>query len=100
MIRRLAELVRLESPSRDKPALDALGALLADRLRDVGGSVEIIPNAHGGDHLVGRFPGTSRPAAGPCAGPLRHGLAAWERSNGCRSVSTAAAAHTGPASST
>ena len=29
----LAELVRLESPSRDKAALDALGTLLADRLR-------------------------------------------------------------------
>ena len=58
MIDRLAELVRLESPSRDKPALDTLAALLAGWLRDAGASVEIIPNAHGGDHLVGRFPGT------------------------------------------
>jgi glutamate carboxypeptidase len=64
MISRLAELVRLESPSRDKPALDTLAALLADWLRIVGASVEIIPNVHGGDHLVGRFPGPAeeRPA--------------------------------------
>jgi len=55
MMSRLAELVRLESPSRDKSALDALGALLADELRGLGASVEIIPNAQGGDHLVGRF---------------------------------------------
>jgi glutamate carboxypeptidase len=57
MIERLAELVGIESPSRDKPALDALAALLAGRLHDVGASVETIPNSLGGDHLLGRFPG-------------------------------------------
>jgi glutamate carboxypeptidase len=64
MMSRLSELVRLESPSRDKPALDTLGTLLADRLRELGASVEIIPNAQGGDHVLGRFAGTiaSRPA--------------------------------------
>ena len=64
MIGRLAELVRLESPSRDKPALDALATLLAGRLRDAGAAVEIVPNLHGGDHLIGRFPGPAeqRPA--------------------------------------
>ncbi len=59
MIGRLSELVHLESPSRDKPALDRLATLLAGRLHDTGGSVEIIPNTVGGDHLVGRFPGTA-----------------------------------------
>jgi glutamate carboxypeptidase len=60
----LAELVRLESPSRDKAALDALGALLADRIRLMGAAVEIIPNPDGGDHVLGRFPRSSdlRPA--------------------------------------
>ncbi|MFI5457793.1 MAG: M20 family metallopeptidase [Isosphaerales bacterium] len=53
----LSELVRLESPSRDKPALDTLGTLLADRLRHLGASVEIIPNSQGGDHVLGRFAG-------------------------------------------
>jgi glutamate carboxypeptidase len=61
---RLSELVCLESPSRDKPALDTLGAVLANRLGELGASVEIIPNAQGGDHVLGRFFVTSglRPA--------------------------------------
>jgi glutamate carboxypeptidase len=64
MISRLAEIVRHESPSRDKPALDALANLLAGWLRDAGAAVEIIPNAQGGNHLIGRFSGPAgqRPA--------------------------------------
>jgi glutamate carboxypeptidase len=60
----LGELVRRETPSRDKAALDVLGTLLAERLFDLGASVEIIPNAVGGDHVLGRFPRNSdlRPA--------------------------------------
>jgi glutamate carboxypeptidase len=60
----LAKLVRLESPSRDKPALDTLAAYLADRLTQLMGSVEIISNPIGGDHVLGRFPNDShlRPA--------------------------------------
>jgi glutamate carboxypeptidase len=59
MISRLSELVHLESPSRDKVALDRLGTLLAGRLHDAGGAIEIIPNTIGGDHVLGRFPGTA-----------------------------------------
>jgi glutamate carboxypeptidase len=55
MMSSLAELVRLESPSRDKAALDSLGTHLANRLRRLGASVEIVPNAQGGDHILGRF---------------------------------------------
>ncbi len=57
-------LVRMESPSRDKPALDALGTYLGDILRGMRGTVEVVPNGHGGDHLLARFPGQSdrRPA--------------------------------------
>ena len=64
MMTRLSELVRHESPSRDKPALDALATLLAGRLRHLGAAVEIIPNVQGGDHVLGRFGGTTelRPA--------------------------------------
>ena len=64
MMSRLSELVCLESPSNDKPALDALGTVLAHRLREVGASVEIIPNSQGGDHVLGRFNVTTelRPA--------------------------------------
>ncbi len=68
MISRLAELVRFESPSRDKPALDALGTLLAQLLRDAGAAVEIIANTLGGDHLIGRIAGPpgQRPALVLC----------------------------------
>jgi len=60
----LEDLVRLESPSRDKQALDALGTLLARHLHQLGGSFEVIPNAQGGDHILARFPGkgAKRPA--------------------------------------
>jgi glutamate carboxypeptidase len=60
----LGELVRRESPSRDKAALDVLGTLLAERLMDLGASVENVPNAVGGEHVLGRFPRNSdlRPA--------------------------------------
>jgi glutamate carboxypeptidase len=61
----LAQLVRLESPSRDKPSLDQLATLFAERLRHLGASVEIIANANGGDHVLGRF---------ACAGNLRPAL--------------------------
>ncbi len=57
MLDSLSRLVRLESPSRDKPALDTLRSLLANRLCDLDGSVEVIANDQGGDHLLARFPG-------------------------------------------
>jgi glutamate carboxypeptidase len=57
MLDSLSRLVRLESPSRDKPALDTLRTLLANRLRHLAGSVEVIANDQGGDHLLARFPG-------------------------------------------
>jgi glutamate carboxypeptidase len=64
MVLLLEGLVRTESPSRDKAALDRLGADLAAGLSMTGGSVEVIPNAHGGDHVLARFAGSdvSRPA--------------------------------------
>jgi glutamate carboxypeptidase len=60
----LRELVSFESPSRDKQALDRLGARIFELLRSAGGSVEAAPNDRGGDHLLARFPGSAgrRPA--------------------------------------
>ena len=55
MTEALRALVEHESPSRDKPALDALARVLADRLRAIGGEVEIVANPGGGDHLLARF---------------------------------------------
>jgi glutamate carboxypeptidase len=67
----LAELrtyVLHETPSGDKPALDRLGRLLADRLKSLGGLIEVHDRHDAGDHLVGRFPGTQplRPALVMC----------------------------------
>jgi glutamate carboxypeptidase len=64
MVELLEELVRLESPSHDKHALDRLAKLLANRLLFLGASVEVVPNASGGDHVLGRFQhaGKLRPA--------------------------------------
>jgi glutamate carboxypeptidase len=56
----LAELTALaehESPSRDKPRLDALAATIARRWSALGGAVEIVANPNGGDHVVARFTG-------------------------------------------
>jgi glutamate carboxypeptidase len=57
-------LVRLESPSGDKQALDALATYLGHALRGMGASIEVVPNEHGGDHVLARFagPGSKRPA--------------------------------------
>jgi glutamate carboxypeptidase len=64
MAKDLELLVGYESPSRDKPALDALRAVLAVYLGIPGLSLEVIANAEGGDHILGRFPGPAqcRPA--------------------------------------
>jgi glutamate carboxypeptidase len=48
----LRHLVELESPSSDKAALDRLGAFIAAQLRDVGASVEVMPQVSAGDHFV------------------------------------------------
>jgi len=60
----LEELVSLESPSRDKAALDRLGSHIAEILRNLGGSVEVVANDRGGDHVLARFhgPAARRPA--------------------------------------
>lgn len=67
----LAELqtyVELETPSGDKPALDRLNRLLAERMISLGGVVEIHPRTDAGDHLLARFPGNEplRPALVLC----------------------------------
>ena len=60
----LKGLVDHESPSGDKAALDGLAATLAGRFRAIGGSVEVIDNPLGGNHVRARFEGsaTLRPA--------------------------------------
>ena len=50
-------LVRLESPSHDKQAVDACGAELARRLRQAGGQVTLLPQRQHGDHVRAEFAG-------------------------------------------
>ena len=54
-------LVRLESPSTDKAAVDRCGRALTDRLRALGGAVDLIPTGGRGDHVRARFGGDGRP---------------------------------------
>src|SRR4051812_5049396 len=60
-IRRIETLVRHESPSTDKPAVDRCGTALAAMLRAAGASVDVLPQTERGDHLVARVPGAGRP---------------------------------------
>jgi glutamate carboxypeptidase len=54
-------LVRLESPSTDKPAVDRLGEEIAARLRAQGAEVELLRRSDRGDHIAARMPGSGRP---------------------------------------
>jgi len=48
-------LVNIETPSNDKPRLDAFAQLLADRLSTAGATVELIPNESTGMHVRATF---------------------------------------------
>ena len=50
-------LVRLESPSTDKAAVDRCGAAVAQMLREAGGTVSSLPQTERGDHVRAEFPG-------------------------------------------
>src|SRR5205823_3438117 len=60
-------LVRLESPTTDKAAVDRCGRELAARLEAIGGRVTRLPRVDRGDHLLAEFPSTSLRAGG-CGG--------------------------------
>ena len=53
-------LVRLESPSTDKAAVDRCGAGIASRLRELGGRVEVLTQSERGDHLRAEFAAGTR----------------------------------------
>ena len=54
-------LVRLESPSTDKAAVDRCGRELAARLERIGGAVTSIDGGERGNHLRADFPGDGQP---------------------------------------
>ena len=53
-------LVRLESPSTDKRAVDRCGAAVAKLLRDAGGDVSLLAQESRGDHVRAEFAGGPR----------------------------------------
>lgn len=61
LLETIEALVRLESPSTDKPALDRCGRDLVARLGALGGRVETMPQDRSGDHVRAEFlsPGAS-----------------------------------------
>jgi len=61
IVRTIETLVRLESPSTDKAAVDRCGAVLADMLRDAGAEVDVLPRPERGNPVRARIPGRGRP---------------------------------------
>jgi glutamate carboxypeptidase len=60
-LRRTVEtLLRLESPSTDKAAVDRCGAEIAARLREIGGRVDVLRQSERGDHVRAEFSGGPR----------------------------------------
>ena len=51
----LRQLVEMESPTESKAAIDRLGTLITLLLRDVGASIQRVPQTTAGDHLVASF---------------------------------------------
>jgi glutamate carboxypeptidase len=72
LIETIEALVRLESPSTDKAAVDRCGAELSRRLAAAGAKVERLPQAERGDHLRADFGG-----AGPRILLLGHFDTVW-----------------------
>ena len=48
-------LVETESPSHDKSAVDRVGLIVAEQARQLGATVEVIPNVETGNHVLARF---------------------------------------------
>jgi glutamate carboxypeptidase len=61
IVQTLETLVRLESPSTDKAAVDRCGAALGEILCAAGAGVELLRQPDRGDHIRARFPGDGRP---------------------------------------
>jgi glutamate carboxypeptidase len=56
----IERLVRLESPSTNKAAVDRCGAAVAQLLRDAGANVRTVPQQERGDHVRAEFAGGPR----------------------------------------
>ena len=61
MLDAIETLVRLESPSTDKGAVDRCGLVLSEMLRRLGATVELLPRTERGDHIRATLPGHGQP---------------------------------------
>jgi glutamate carboxypeptidase len=61
IVETIEALVRLESPSTDKTAVDRCGAEIARRLHDAGADVQLLHRHDRGDHISARIPGAGTP---------------------------------------
>ncbi len=59
MVAALRRLVEIESPSRDKAAVDALGAVMAQEAQALGATVTLDKQSEYGDHVIARWDGTA-----------------------------------------
>lgn len=76
-VERLARLVRLESPSGDVARLAALRDVLAERLAELGGAVELVPG-DAGDHVRAAFPAAGAAPPGGHILVVGHFDTVWE----------------------
>lgn len=76
-VERLARLVRLESPSGDVARLAALRDVLAERLAELGGAVELVPG-DAGDHVRAAFPAAGAAPPGGHILVVGHYDTVWE----------------------
>ena len=61
IVEAIDRLVRVESPSTDKAAVDRCGAELAGMLRALGADVELLAQVQRGDHIRASIPGEGKP---------------------------------------
>jgi glutamate carboxypeptidase len=76
-VERLALLVRLESPSGDVARLGALRDVLAGRLAELGGAVDLVPG-DAGDHVRAAFPARHQAVADGHILVVGHYDTVWE----------------------
>ena len=96
LLERIETLVRLESPTDDKAAVDRCGRELAATLTQIGADVTHHPESQRGDHLRAEFGGAG--PAGPAPRALRHRLGG--RPARADAAPSETAGSTAPASST
>jgi glutamate carboxypeptidase len=64
LVELLVRLVEIESPTTDKAAVDRVGAVVADELRQLGAAVTTVATQEAGDQVIGRWDPSGADAVG------------------------------------